>query len=87
MMHMTQAGPGSGGMLGTPMTETFDLAAVACARWKRSVDLLWREALRRRRQTRLAAEEAARAQKRAASLRRIVRKALSEYSRIRRESA
>jgi len=64
-----------------PMTETFDLAAVAYARWKRAVDLLAREALRRRR---AAAEEAEqrRADRRARSLRRIVRRALSELHRI-----
>ena len=64
-----------------PMTETFDLAAVAYARWKRAVDLLAREAVRRRR---AAVEEAEqrRAARRARSLRRIVRRALSELHRI-----
>jgi hypothetical protein len=64
------------------MTETFDLAvAVAYARWKRAVDLLVREVVRRR-QNRIAEEERARAERRVRSLRRIVRKALSEYSRL-----
>ena len=63
------------------MTETFDLAAVAYARWKRAVDLLVREVVRRR-ESRLAEEERARAERRVRSLRRIVRKALSEYSRL-----
>ena len=63
------------------MTETFDLAAVAYARWKRAVDLLVREVVRRR-EDRLEVEERARAERRVRNLRRIVRKALSEYSRI-----
>ncbi|MEX0880757.1 MAG: hypothetical protein WEB59_12380 [Thermoanaerobaculia bacterium] len=63
------------------MTETFDLAAIAYARWKRAVDLLVREVVRRR-ECRVAEEERARAERRVRNLRRIVRKALSEYSRI-----
>jgi hypothetical protein len=63
------------------MTETFDLAAVAYARWKRAVDLLVREVVRRR-EDRIEVEERARAERRVRNLRRIVRKALSEYSRI-----
>jgi hypothetical protein len=62
------------------MTETFDLAAIAYARWKRAVDLLIREVIRRRRSRQEGAENA-RAEKRVRNLRRIVRKALSEYSR------
>jgi hypothetical protein len=69
-------------MLESRMTETFDLAvAIAYARWKRAVDLLVREVVRRR-ENRLAAEERTRAEKRVRSLRRIVRKALSDYSRL-----
>lgn len=63
------------------MTETFDLAAVAYARWKRAVDLLAREAVRRRRAAAAEAEHR-RADRRARSLRRIVRRALSELHRI-----
>ncbi|MFY9551318.1 MAG: hypothetical protein WAU32_09230 [Thermoanaerobaculia bacterium] len=63
------------------MTETFDLAATAYARWKRAVDLLLREVVRRR-ENRLAEEERARSERRVKNLRRIVRKALSDYSRI-----
>ena len=63
------------------MTETFDLAAMAYARWKRAVDLLVREVVLRR-ENRLAAEERARAERRVRNLRRIVRRALSEYSRL-----
>jgi hypothetical protein len=62
------------------MTETFDLAAIAYARWKRAVDLLAREAVRRRRAAAAEAERR-RAQQRARSLRRIVRRALSELHR------
>jgi hypothetical protein len=65
-----------------PMTETFDLTvAIAYARWKRAVDLLVREVVRRH-ENRLAEEESARAEQRVRNLRRIVRKALSEYSRL-----
>ena len=64
------------------MTETFDLAALAYSRWKRSVDLLVREVVRRRQERRLEEHERARAERRVKNLRRIVRKALSEYSRI-----
>ena len=64
-----------------PMTETFDLAAVAYARWKRAVDLLAREAVRRRQAAVVEAEQR-RANRRARSLRRIVRRALSELHRI-----
>jgi len=63
------------------VTETFDLAAMAYARWTRAVDLLVREVVRRR-QSRLAAEERVRTEQRVRNLRRIVRKALSDYSRI-----
>jgi len=63
------------------MTETFDVAAVAYARWKRAVDLLVREVVLRR-ENRLAAGERSRAERRVRNLRRIVRKALSEYTRL-----
>jgi hypothetical protein len=63
------------------VTETFDLAAEAYARWKRAVDLLFREAVRRR-EVQAREEERSRAERRVRSLRRIVRRALSEYSRI-----
>ena len=64
------------------MSETFDLASAAYARWKRAVDLLIREVVARRRSQAEASAEHARAARRMRSLRRIVRKALSEYSRI-----
>jgi hypothetical protein len=64
------------------MTETFDLASLAYARWKRSVDLLVREVVRRRRTRAEESAEHARAVRRVRNLRRIVRKALSEYSRL-----
>jgi hypothetical protein len=64
------------------MTETFDLAvAVAYARWKRAVDLLVREVVRRHEHL-IAEDESAVAERRVKNLRRIVRKALSEYSRL-----
>ena len=64
------------------MTETFDLAVtIAYARWKRAVGLLVREVVRRR-ESRLAEEERARAEQRVRNLRRIVRKALSDYTRL-----
>jgi hypothetical protein len=61
------------------MGETLDLALVTAeARWKRAVDLLWREVVCLRRQ-RLEARERERARRRLRNLRRIVRKALSDY--------
>jgi hypothetical protein len=63
------------------MTETFDLAEAAYARWKRAVDLLLREVVRRR-ESRLREEELSRAERRVRNLRRIVRKALAEYTRL-----
>ena len=59
------------------MSETFELAP-AEARWKRAVSLLWREVVWLRRQ-RLEAREQDRVRRRLKNLRRIVRKALSEY--------
>src|SRR4029453_19665654 len=59
-----------------------DLASAAYARWKRAVDLLIREVGARRRSHAEASDETARAVRRMRSLRKIVRKALSEYSRI-----
>jgi hypothetical protein len=64
------------------MTETFDLAVtIAYARWKRAVDLLVREAVRRHAQRQRRAEDEA-DERRVRNLRRIVRRALSEYSRV-----
>ena len=63
------------------VTETFDIAALAYARWKRAVDLLVREVVHRR-EAQAREEERARAERRCRNLRRIVRRALSEYSRI-----
>ena len=63
------------------MTHAFDVAELAYARWKRAVDLLVREVVRRR-EDEAREEERTRAEKRVRNLRRIVRRALSEYSRI-----
>lgn len=63
------------------VTETFDLAAIAYARWKRAVDLLLREVVRRR-EDQAREEQRSRDERRVHNLRRIVRRALSEYSRI-----
>ena len=64
------------------MADVLDLtAAVLYARWRRAVDLLWREAVWRR-QNDLAERERARSARRLRSLQRIVRKALSDYHRI-----
>ena len=59
------------------MSETLELL-FAETRWKRAVDLLWREVVWLRRQ-RLEARERDRARRRLKSLRRIVRKALADY--------
>jgi len=50
------------------------------ARWKRAVDLLWRETVLRRRLS--EGKERRRAERRAKNLQKIVRRALSEYHRI-----
>lgn len=54
-------------------------AALLYARWMRAVDMLWRETVIRRVSR---GEERGRAERRARNLRKIVRKALSEYHRI-----
>lgn len=56
-------------------------ATLAQERWRKAVDNLWREILFYRR-ARLADRERERAQRRLKNLRRIVRRALSEYHRI-----
>ncbi len=63
------------------MTETFDIAELAYARWTRAVDLLMREVVWRR-ELLARGQERARAERRVHNLRRIVRRALAEYSRI-----
>ncbi len=56
-------------------------AAALYARWRRAVDLLWRESVLRRQ---LASNQSASARdaRRRRNLQRIVRKALSDYHRI-----
>ena len=64
------------------MADTLDLAAALLyARWRRAVDLLWREAVRRRRSS-PADRERARSARRVKNLQKIVRKALADYHRI-----
>jgi len=55
-------------------------ASLLHARWMRAVDILWRETVFRR--TLAEGKERRRAERRARSLQKIVRKALSEYHRI-----
>ena len=67
------------------MADALDLtAALLYARWRRAVDLLWREAVRRR-QSSLEERERARSARRMKNLQRIVRKALADYHRIEME--
>jgi hypothetical protein len=67
------------------VADALDLtAALLYARWRRAVDLLWREALRRR-QSGLEARERVRSARRMKNLQRIVRKALADYHRIEME--
>jgi hypothetical protein len=67
------------------VADTLDrTAALLYARWRRAVDLLWREAVCRR-QSGLAAQERARTARRMKNLQRIVRKALADYHRIEME--
>jgi hypothetical protein len=56
-------------------------AAVLYARWRRAVDLLWRESVRRRKAA-WDIRENARAERRRRNLQKIVRRALSDYHRI-----
>jgi hypothetical protein len=64
------------------MRDALDLgAAVLYVRWRRSVDMLWRETVWRRRAD-LEERERTRAERRLKNLRRIVRRALSDYHRI-----
>lgn len=64
------------------MADTLDLrSALLYARWRRAVDLLWREAVRRR-ASNLEEKERARSARRMKNLQRIVRKALADYHRI-----
>jgi hypothetical protein len=64
------------------MDDVLDLTAAALhRRWRRAVDLLWRETVRYR-NARLAGWERLRSARRRRSLQKIVRKALSEFHRI-----
>ncbi len=56
-------------------------ASLAQERWRKAVDNLWREVLYARR-VRLEQRELERSRRRLKNLRRIVRKALSEYHRL-----
>lgn len=81
MMQMHQKPALARGRIG-PVATTLDLTAdLLYARWRRAVDMLWREAVRRR-QANLAAIERSRSARRMRSLQRIVRKALADYHRI-----
>jgi len=64
------------------MADVLDLTAdLLYARWRRAVDLLWREAVCRRKSG-LAERERARSARRMKNLQKIVRKALADYHRI-----
>jgi hypothetical protein len=64
------------------MAEAPDLAvALLHSRWRRAVDLLWRETVIRR-QARLDERERRRLARRVRNLQKIVRRALSEYHRL-----
>ena len=64
------------------MAQVLDPAAdLLYSRWRRAVDLLWREVLYRRRRQ-LSERERALAARRIRNLQRIVRRALSEYNRL-----
>jgi len=67
---------------GGGVADTLDFAAeLLHSRWKRAVDILWRETVRRRTAS-LAERERAKSTRRMKNLQRIVRRALSEYHRI-----
>ncbi len=64
------------------MAPSLDLAAeLLYGRWRRAVDLLWRETVRRR-QARLDERERRRSARRMKNLQKIVRRALADYHRI-----
>ena len=64
------------------MAETLDLTEeLLYQRWRRAVDLLWRETVRRR-QAGAAEWERLRSARRLRNLQKIVRKALSDYHRL-----
>jgi len=64
------------------MGNTLDMAAeLLYARWKRAVDILWRESVRRRQKS-IEKQERARSARRLRNLQRIVRRALADYHRI-----
>lgn len=71
------------------MADALDVTAeLLSARFRRSVDLLWRETVRRRK-ARLDERERRRSARRVKNLQKIVRRALADYQRIqieRRES-
>lgn len=74
-------------MLGGFLASAIELqAGRAQERWRKAVDTLWREVLYYRR-LRLADLERERASRRLRNLRRIVRRALSEYHRLQIETA
>lgn len=65
-----------------PVASALDFAAeLLNARWRRAVDLLWRETVRRR-QARLDERERRRSARRMKNLQKIVRRALADYHRI-----
>ena len=69
-------------MSGIPMGNTLDFAAeLLYARWKRAVDILWRESVHRRQKS-IEKQERARSARRLRNLQRIVRRALADYHRI-----
>lgn len=69
-------------MTAVSAVSSLDLAAAAAeVRWRRAVDRLWREVLARR-NLRLADLERKRVERRIRNLRKVVRRALSEYHRI-----
>jgi hypothetical protein len=61
------------------MGDTLDFAAeLLYARWKRAVDILWRESVHRRQKS-IEKQERARSARRLRNLQRIVRRALADY--------
>ena len=68
-----------------PVADALDFAAeLLYARWRRAVDLLWRETVRRR-EARLDERERRRSARRMKNLQKIVRRALADYHRIQLE--
>ena len=81
-MHHGAPPLSNGDLIEEFVADALDLTAgLFCAHWKRAVEILWREAVRQRRES-VTQRERERAARRLKNLQRIVRKALADYHQI-----